>query len=126
MKGSLFGASHAKATDANVPVEIKVAESWTLPQLESALGDQLCGKYLRDRQARHGILLLVHQIPRPIGWEAESGVMLNFAQVVERLPAKAAQLAGASTDAPQPEIAVIDVTAFSARVAARPAPPSAA
>ena len=27
----------AKATDANVPIEVKVAESWTLPELESAL-----------------------------------------------------------------------------------------
>jgi hypothetical protein len=34
----------AKATDANVPIEVKVAESWTLPQLENALVDQLCGK----------------------------------------------------------------------------------
>ena len=109
----------AKATDANVPIEIKVAESWTLPQLESALIDQLCGKYLRDRQTRHGILLLVHQTPRPVGWEAEDGVMLTFQQVVERLRAKAAELAGASTDAPQPEIAVIDVSVFASSVAAR-------
>ena len=109
----------AKATDANVPIEIKVAESWALRQLESALVDQLCGKYLRDRQTRHGILLLVHQMPRPVGWEAENGVMLTFQQVVERLRAKAAEIAGAATDAPQPEIAVIDVTVFASRIAAR-------
>jgi hypothetical protein len=109
----------AKATDANVPIEIKVAESWTLPQLESALIDQLCGKYLRDRQTRHGILLLVHQTPRPVGWEAEDGGMLTFQQVVERLRAKAAELAGASTDAPQPGIAVIDVSVFASSVASR-------
>jgi hypothetical protein len=109
----------SKATDANVPLEVKVAESWTLTELESALVDQLCGKYLRDRQARHGILLLVHQTPRRVGWEAENGVMLTFEQVVERLRAKAAELAGAYTDAPQPEIAVIDVSEFAPKVAVR-------
>jgi hypothetical protein len=45
--------------------------------------------------------------------------MLTFEQVVERLRAKAAELAGASTDAPQPEIAVIDVSVFAPKVAAR-------
>jgi hypothetical protein len=110
----------AKATDANVPIEIKVAESWTLPQLESALVDQLCGKYLRDRQARHGILLLVHHTPRPVGWEAENGKMLTFEDVVQRLKAMAAKLAGASTDAPQPEITVVDVSVFNAKGAPRP------
>jgi hypothetical protein len=31
----------AKATDASVPAEVKVAESWTLDELEAALQDQL-------------------------------------------------------------------------------------
>lgn len=114
----------AKATDANVPIEIKVAERRTLPQLESALVDRLCGKYLRDRQGRHGVLLLVHQTPRPVGWEAENGVMLNFGQVVHRLRAKAAELAGASTDAPQPEVAVVDVSEFNAKTTLRTRKPA--
>ncbi len=49
----------SKATDANVAVEIKVVESWTLPQLELALVSQLCGQYLRSQDGREGILLLV-------------------------------------------------------------------
>jgi hypothetical protein len=39
----------ARTTDASVATEIKVAESWTLRQLEAALTDQLCGRYLRAR-----------------------------------------------------------------------------
>lgn len=50
----------AKATDASVPIEIKVAESWKLEELEGALTNQLCEKYLRAKDGRHGILLLVH------------------------------------------------------------------
>ncbi|WP_092234988.1 hypothetical protein [Bradyrhizobium sp. Gha] len=34
-----------KPTDATMPIEIKVAESWTLEQLEDALVRQLCGRY---------------------------------------------------------------------------------
>lgn len=33
----------AKASDANVAAEIKVAESWTRPQPEDAVFNQLCG-----------------------------------------------------------------------------------
>ena len=34
----------AKTSDASVPIEIKVPESWTLGQFEVALTDQLCGR----------------------------------------------------------------------------------
>ena len=51
----------AKATDASVSMEIKVAASWSLTELDDALDVQLCGRYLRSDQGRHGVLLLVHQ-----------------------------------------------------------------
>jgi hypothetical protein len=103
----------AKATDASVPIEIKVPESWTLEELEKALIDQLCGLYLRARDARHGILLLVHKEPRPIGWkDAKTGTFLKFSEVVDRLRALAAYIAGTRPDAPQPEISVLDITTF--------------
>jgi hypothetical protein len=102
----------AKATDASVPVEVKVAESWTLDDLEAALTTQLCGRYLRTREGRHGILLLVHQRARSKGWEARDKSMLSFDQVVKHLQAMAVAIAASSTDAPQPEIAVLDVSSF--------------
>jgi hypothetical protein len=101
-----------KATDASVPAEVKVAESWTLDELEAALQDQLCGKYLRAREGRHGILLLVHQKPRPKGWQDHDGAMLSFIQVVERLQTLAGAIAASGFDVPQPEIAVLDVSSF--------------
>ena len=100
----------AKVSDASIAVEIKVPESWTLGELETALTEQLCGRYLRARDARHGILLLVHQSERPKGWlDTNTGAFLNFSEVVARLRALAAGIAGAEPEAPQPEIAVIDV-----------------
>lgn len=99
-----------KASDANVATEIKVAESWTLPQLEDALVKQLCGQYLRAQAGREGILLLVHQAPRPKGWELPDGTFLSFEAVVQRLCALAATIRNASPSGPQPEICVVDVS----------------
>lgn len=101
----------AKATDAAVAMEIKVAETWTLKELEDALEVQLCGQYLRAQDGRYGVLLLVHQKPRVKGWEdAATGAFLSFEEVVPRLSAKAALIAGSHHDAPQPEVAVLDVS----------------
>jgi hypothetical protein len=112
----------AKATDASVATEIKIAESWTLRQLEEALITQLCGRYLRARGARHGVLLLVHQRARPQGWEdTDTGMFLNFDEMVARLRKLAVEIASTSPDAPQPEIAVLDVSSCVAPAAAKKA-----
>lgn len=101
----------AKPTDAAAPMEIKVAESWSLKELEEALEVQLCGRYLRAREGRYGVLLLVHQKARRKGWEDKnSGTFMHFPEVVARLTAQAALIAGAHDDSPQPEVAVLDVS----------------
>jgi hypothetical protein len=70
-------------------------------QLEAALTDQLCGRHVRTKDARHGILLLVHQRPRSKGWEEpETGTFMSVDQVVKRLEALAVRLASKSLDAP--------------------------
>jgi flagellar biosynthesis GTPase FlhF len=108
----------AKATDASVPLEVKVAETWTLPQLEAALTTQLCDQYLRAREGRHGILLLVHQKPRPRGWTLKRK-RLTFDAVVARLRTMVAKIAGSASDAPQPEVAALDVSSFPQKKAAK-------
>ena len=44
--------------DGAVSIEVKVADSWTLPQLRRALSEQLVGRYLGSPQSGHGVLLL--------------------------------------------------------------------
>ena len=100
----------AKASDANVAAEIKVAGSWTLAQLEDALVTQLCGQYLRAQDGREGIFLLVHQVPRPKGWELPDGTHLSFEAVVQRLRDLSARIQRDSPSGPQPEVCVIDVS----------------
>lgn len=101
----------AKATDANVAMEIKVAESWSLKELDDALEVQLCGRYLRASGGRYGVLLLVHKEGRPTGWEdTTTGKYLSFAEVVARLSARTAFIAGTDHDSPQSEVVVLDVS----------------
>ncbi|AMP05800.1 hypothetical protein CPter91_3474 [Collimonas pratensis] len=100
----------AKGADASLPIEIKVAESWTLKELEQAITLQLMGRYLRDPDDRWGILLVVHQIPRQQGWKIDTGQFLTFSQVVEHLRESMKTIAISSRNAPQMDLAVIDVS----------------
>lgn len=99
----------SRIADARSPIEIKVAESWSLAELEAALTVQLQGRYLRDRDNRFGILLIVHQKPRPRGWQGPDG-MLDFAGVIAHLQALATDLADADALAPQMAVVGIDVS----------------
>ena len=100
----------AKASDANVATEIKIAESWTLKQLEEALVKQLCGQYLRANDGREGILLVVHQAPRPIGWKQADGSYLTFEALLQHLHRLADRVRRESPAGPQPEVFAIDVS----------------
>lgn len=100
----------AKASDANVAIEIKVAESWTLEQLEDALVTQLCEQYLRAQDSRDGVLLLVHQKPRPKGWELPDGAYLSFDGLVQRLQEQATNICRQTPTGPRPAVAVLDVS----------------
>lgn len=103
----------AKASNASLPIEIKLTnpDGWTLQQLEDALRIQLAGRYLRDRNAHHGILLLVRQESRQKGWkDTKTNTFIDFDEVVIRLKELALEIAIASPDAPVCEIVVLDVS----------------
>lgn len=100
----------ARTTDASLPIEIKVVESWTLSQLEAALVEQLGARYLRAKDASHGILLVVHQNAREQGWKSGDGRWLMFREVVLHLRNLADAEAARSPDAPQAIVAVLDVS----------------
>jgi hypothetical protein len=93
-----------------MPMEIKVADDWSFVELEAALTEQLCAKYLRARNARHGILLLVYQGRRKRWRDTKTRANLAFPAVVDRLKAMAEEIAAAGSDAPQPKIATLDVS----------------
>jgi hypothetical protein len=101
----------ARASDAIVAIEIKATRSgWTLKEPEEALIDQLCGRYLRAANGKHGILLLVHQEERR--WRDDHpGTFLSFHDVVEWLEAVTTRIASERADSPQPVVCVLNVSA---------------
>jgi hypothetical protein len=51
---------HGVGFDAPVPVELKLADKWTGPELFERLENQLCADYLRDNRSSRGVYLLVY------------------------------------------------------------------
>lgn len=101
----------SRIADARSPIEIKVAESWSLSQLEEALTAQLQGRYLRDRDNRFGILLLIHQKARSRGWQ-RGDAFIQFLGVVEHLHGLAKKIGAEDAKSPQMAVVGIDVSAI--------------
>lgn len=116
----------ARASGAILSIEIKVIESWGARRLELALTEQLCGQYLRQVDARHGLLLLVHQLPRVDGWQpSPDEPPLSFAQMVCRLREIADRISSASPTGPQPLIVTLDVSSLTASAVSKKVTPKA-
>ncbi len=92
--------------DGPSSIEIKVADSWSLSQLESALEEQLVGKYMRDQYSRHGILLLTWHGKKP-AWGQQK---LNFLQLAQHLQKRAVDLRERTTAIDNLAVVAIDLT----------------
>lgn len=102
---------------AKSPIEIKVAGSWSLRLLEDALTVQLRGRYLRDKDNRFGILLVVHNTVRVRGWK-KGNRYLKFGEVMAHIEAIARDMAAADALAPQMIPVGIDLSHFAQRIKA--------
>jgi hypothetical protein len=103
----------SKGSNARLPIEIKVAESWSLNELEEALTVQLKDRYLRDRNARWGILLVVHQTSRNKGWlDTKTSEFLTFPQMIARLQTLALTVSACDSQGPQLQVCAIDVSSI--------------
>lgn len=75
-----------------LPIEIKLANSWTVKELLEGLGNQLVGQYLRSANVRHGIYVLGNTEPKR-RWEIpETGKRINFQALVSLIQQRAAAL----------------------------------
>lgn len=70
--------------EQKVVIEVKIAGSWSLRQLEQALRAQLVGQYLQDDTCRAGCLLLTYDGKKKYWKHAERG-QLSFPEVMEHL-----------------------------------------
>lgn len=101
----------SRHSGVELPIEIKVADGMSIKELEVALVTQLCGQYLRHAPTRHGILLLVHQRARQVGWLLEDGeTFISYEAVLERLHNLARTIREQSAMGPQPLVETFDVS----------------
>ena len=75
---------HRNDIDGPVPVELKLADNWTGPDLVERLENQLCGDYLRDSRSTRGIFLLIYRGDKT-GWELPNGNCVDFPRLIEAL-----------------------------------------
>ncbi len=103
--------ARAATSTATVTIEIKVIDALSTSDIEAALVDQLCARYLRSPQGRHGILLLAYQTARPRGWIVD-GKAVGVADLMTHLNRRAADIAAESDVAPAPVVALLDVSSL--------------
>jgi hypothetical protein len=75
---------HGVGFDAQVPVELKLADKWTGSRLFERFENQLAGDYLRDGRSRRGVFLLVRTGQRE-HWSLPSGERVDFEGLIEAL-----------------------------------------
>ena len=71
--------------DGSVPVELKLADNWSGPELFKSLESQLCGDYLRDNRSNSGIFVLVYRGEKK-GWDVPNAEKrVEFSELVAAL-----------------------------------------
>lgn len=80
------GGSHKAA------IEVKIASSWSLAELERALRNQLVGQYLRDESCKVGCLLLTCEGKKKFWEQVETGARLDFGGLIRHLAERGREL----------------------------------
>ena len=70
-------------------IEVKIADKWTLRELEVALEEQLVGRYLRHEDCRVGCLLLTYGGKKNYWVDRTRRRRMNFRELVELLKVRA-------------------------------------
>jgi len=78
--------------DLVATIEVKCANKWSYAELRDSLENQLVGKYLRDQNSHHGILLLGH-LGKKDYWPAPDRTKLSFEDLKIALNMEAEKIA---------------------------------
>ena len=76
---------HGAGFDSPVPLELKIADNWSGPELFERLENQLAGDYLRDNRSVRGLFLLVYRGEKS-QWELPvAGARVDFEGLLQAL-----------------------------------------
>ena len=102
---------NAPQVSAPVPIELKIADKWTLAQLHERMENQLIGQYMLT--SRYGIFLVVHtggERGKKRWNDNDSKKMLSFAKLIGALKQHAAYLIKRHSNVAYLEVVGIDFT----------------
>ena len=103
---------NAPQVSAPVPIELKIADNWTLAQLTERLENQLVQQYMRVSQ--YGIFLVVHNGKKKCWQDTRAEKFLDFSELTETLKLDATHLTRKYPNIAALEVIGIDFTARSA------------
>jgi hypothetical protein len=104
---------HGIGFDNPVPVELKIADKWTGPDLFERLENQLSGDYLRDIRSSRGVFLVVYR-GKKTSWQHPNGTTAkSFGELVSALSEHWRTLASQFEQVDDLAIVGIDLTARS-------------
>ncbi|WP_075996634.1 hypothetical protein [Salaquimonas pukyongi] len=76
---------HRPGLPHHIPIEIKIADSWTYNELEATIRDQIIEKYLKPAAATHGFLVVTYHGKKTY-WQARKGEpRLTFKELIHNL-----------------------------------------
>ena len=92
-----------------VPVELKIADKWSGPELFAKLKDQLCRDYLRDMDSTSGIYLLIHCGKKKRWQHPASNKFLPFEELLAALQCSAQNIIASCPGIANIEVIGIDL-----------------
>jgi hypothetical protein len=101
---------HGSGFTAAVPIELKIADKWSGPDLFERLNNQLCGQYLRDPRSNNGIYLLGYLGKRPAWEHPETGEKMAYPELINALKREAQKIVAHDSKIEDLQIIAIDLT----------------
>lgn len=96
--------------DEPLPVEIKVADSWSFAKLCRAISGQLIGQYMKPRAAMHGHLVITYHGKKRTWRPGQGKPTLEFPELVLALQKEADHFSQADADVTRVTVTGIDLT----------------
>ena len=96
--------------DLKAVIEVKIADNWTLTDLERALRNQLAGQYLRHSNCSAGCLLLTYHGRKKYWVHPETRNRITFSKLVALLNDKARAIENESTSDVRIAVFGLDLT----------------
>ena len=101
---------NSDSVNCGIPIEIKVADSWSLRELKEAIKDQLVGRYMRSKDEQYGVFALTYHGKKQ-HWrhEIKGQQSMNIDQLSFYLQTYANELVKADSNLERIDVVTVDL-----------------